>query len=73
MHFLHSSVTKHLLFFSSQYSAMASAAVEHLGTFWVVGVVEQYAGFLQVLKRTLDPELKHPRLWKAASKVNNNG
>lgn len=62
-----------LFFFSSQSSAMASTAVEHLSNFWVVGVVEQYAGFVKVLQHTLDLELEHPRLWEAASEVNNNG
>ncbi|CAN0530743.1 unnamed protein product, partial [Ectocarpus sp. 8 AP-2014] len=62
-----------LVYTKEQSSAMASTAAEHLSNFWVVGVVEQYAGFVKVLQHTLDPELEHPRLWEAASEVNNNG
>ncbi|CBN75954.1 conserved unknown protein [Ectocarpus siliculosus] len=62
-----------LVYTKEQSSAMASTAAEHLSNFWVVGVVEQYAGFVNVLQHTLDPELEHPRLWEAASEVNNNG
>lgn len=39
------------------------AAINNLGTFWIVGVVEQYPGFLEVLKRSLDPSEKHPEHW----------
>lgn len=42
-------------------------AMENLESFWVVGVVEQYAGFEEVLKRLLDPEGKHGELWKQYS------
>lgn len=52
---------------------MAEEAVEHLNTFWVVGVVEQYAGFLEVLSRVLDPLSEYPEVWTAAHAVKNNG
>lgn len=52
---------------------MTRAAVEHLGTFFVVGVVEQYDGFIDVLRRTMDPGLEHPSLWEDAVAIRNNG
>lgn len=57
----------------SQTLAMAQTAVSNLNTFYVVGVVEQYRGFIEVLKRSLDPVEEHPLLWKAAVGVNDNG
>ena len=33
----------------------ASEAKEHLDTFWLVGVIEQYKGFIAVLKHMMDP------------------
>lgn len=36
----------------------------NMDTFWVVGVVEQYQGFLEVLIRLLDPKGEHAKLWK---------
>ncbi|CAM9368263.1 unnamed protein product, partial [Ascophyllum nodosum] len=48
-------------------------AIEHLNTFFVVGVVEQYRGFIEVLKLTLDPEVKYPELWSKAVEIKNNG
>lgn len=33
----------------------AREAKEHLDTFWLVGVVEQYRGFITVLKNMMDP------------------
>lgn len=56
-----------------QIAAMARDAAEHLGTFFVVGVVEQMEGFLEVLKMSLDPELMYPSVWTAASEVRENG
>eukprot|EP00903_Cladosiphon_okamuranus_P020281 g18611.t1 len=53
--------------------AMVKAAIENLNEFWVVGVVEQYLGFVEVLRHILDPELKHRDLWKHAEEVKNNG
>ncbi|CAM9638768.1 unnamed protein product [Ectocarpus sp. 6 AP-2014] len=44
-------------------SRAADEAMKNLEEFWVVGVVEQYAGLQAVLKRLLDPDLKHPALW----------
>eukprot|EP00752_Nemacystus_decipiens_P011564 g10269.t1 len=38
-------------------------AMRNLEKFWVVGVVEQYAGFLEVLRRLLDPDKKRQKLW----------
>lgn len=52
---------------------LTQTAVDHLNTFYIVGVVEQYQGFIEVLKRTLDPEVKHPQLWKTAVGVRDNG
>lgn len=49
------------------------SAVDHLNTFYVVGVVEQYQGFIEVLKRLFDSDGEHPELWKAAVSVKNNG
>lgn len=43
-------------------------AMENLRRFWVVGIVEQYAGFIEVLKRLLDPERRHEALWKKYSR-----
>lgn len=42
-------------------------ALENLETFWLVGVVEQYAGFEEVLKLLLDPEKKHDDVWQTYS------
>lgn len=53
--------------------AMAQTAVDNLSTFFVVGVVEQYKGFIEVLKYSLDPGMEHPSLWKAAVGVRDNG
>ena len=53
--------------------AMAQTAVDNLNTFYVVGVVEQYKGFIEVLKRSLDPTEEHPELWQAAVRVKDNG
>lgn len=39
-------------------------ALRNLETFWIVGVVEQYPGFEEVLRRSLDPIMKHRELWK---------
>ena len=52
---------------------MVNTAIENLNTFFVVGVVEQYRGFVEVLKRSLDPEAKHRDLWEHAVEVKNNG
>lgn len=53
--------------------AMVTTAIENLNTFWVVGVVEQYRGFVEVLKRSMDPDQKHEELWEHAVDVKNNG
>lgn len=51
----------------------AGEAVRNLDTFWIVGVVEQYAGFEEVLKRSLDPRGQHQPLWdKYASRQFNS-
>ena len=42
----------------------ARVAMENLEKLWVVGVVEQYSGFEEVLKRLLDPRGKHVKLWR---------
>ncbi|CAM9133356.1 unnamed protein product [Ectocarpus sp. 12 AP-2014] len=42
-------------------------AMANLETFWLVGVVEQYAGFEEVLKLLLDPERKHDDVWQTYS------
>lgn len=39
-------------------------AVANMDTFWVVGVIEQYAGLQEVLRRLLDPESKYDALWE---------
>ncbi|CAM9835068.1 unnamed protein product [Scytosiphon promiscuus] len=53
---------------------MTTSAAENLRTFYVVGVVEQYEGFIEVLKHALDQEQEeHSSLWKAALEVRKNG
>ncbi|CAB1099895.1 unnamed protein product [Ectocarpus sp. CCAP 1310/34] len=42
-------------------------AIENLETFWLVGLVEQYAGFVEVLELLLDPERKHVDVWQTYS------
>ena len=42
----------------------AAEAVKNMETFWVVGVVEQYAGLQEVLRRLLDPDSKYGTLWE---------
>ena len=42
----------------------AAEAAANMESFWVVGVVEQYAGFEEVLRRLLDPEGKYGILWE---------
>ncbi|CAM9311063.1 unnamed protein product, partial [Hapterophycus canaliculatus] len=54
-------------------TAMAQTAVDHLSSFFIVGVVEQYRGFIEALKWSLDPNIEHPRLWRAAVGVKDNG
>lgn len=56
-----------------QLRAMTTSASDNLRTFFVVGVVEQYEGFIEVLKHALDQEGKHSSLWKAALAVRKNG
>ncbi|CAM9356002.1 unnamed protein product [Ectocarpus sp. 12 AP-2014] len=53
-------------------SRAADEAMKNLEEFWVVGVVEQYAGLQAVLKRLLDPDLKHPALWDKYSHRHSN-
>lgn len=36
----------------------------NLQTFWLVGVVEQYTGFVSVMKVLLDPSNAHADLWE---------
>ncbi len=36
----------------------------NLGTFWLVGVVEQYKGFVSVMRALVDPYDDHEDLWK---------
>ncbi|CAB1099897.1 unnamed protein product [Ectocarpus sp. CCAP 1310/34] len=43
--------------------AATAQALKNLERFWIVGVVEQYTGLLEVWRRSLDPENKHGRLW----------
>eukprot|EP00752_Nemacystus_decipiens_P018618 g16693.t1 len=42
----------------------ATEAMEHLDTFWLVGVIEQYKGFLAVLKHMMDPLKSERKLWQ---------
>ncbi|CAM9377020.1 unnamed protein product [Ectocarpus fasciculatus] len=53
-------------------SRAADEAMENLEAFWLVGVVEQYAGLQAVLKRLLDPDLRHPALWDKYSYRHSN-
>lgn len=50
----------------------AHDAIRNLEEFWVVGVVEQYGGFLEVLRSLLDPEKKHKEHWNTYSKKHLN-
>ena len=58
---------------STQSMAMVTTAIENLNAFWVVGVVEQYRGFVKVLQHSLDPVHERQELWEHAVKVKNNG
>lgn len=49
------------------------AAINNLSTFYLVGVIEQYRGFLEVLKLSLDPSVKHPDVWESAVVTKSNG
>lgn len=45
---------------------MRQATIEgaqNLGEFWLVGVVEQYQGFVSVIRALLDPSDAHTDLW----------
>ncbi|CAM9895210.1 unnamed protein product, partial [Hapterophycus canaliculatus] len=53
-------------------AAAAGEAIRNLETFWIVGVVEQYAGFEEVLRRSLDPRGKHRELWDKYSSMKYN-
>ncbi|CAM9624786.1 unnamed protein product [Ectocarpus sp. 4 AP-2014] len=53
-------------------SRATDEAMKNLEEFWVVGVVEQYVGLQEVLKRLLDPDLKHPALWEKYSYRHSN-
>lgn len=53
-------------------SRAADEAMKNLEAFWMVGVVEQYAGLQAVLKHLLDPDLKYPALWKKYSHRHSN-
>ncbi|CAN0468300.1 unnamed protein product, partial [Phaeothamnion confervicola] len=44
-------------------AAEADAAATNLAGFWLVGVVEQYDGFVAALGAGLDPAGRHPELW----------
>eukprot|EP00903_Cladosiphon_okamuranus_P015295 g14130.t2 len=50
----------------------ADDAVRNLETFWIVGVVEQYKGFEEVLQRSVDPEGEHEKLWKRYAEAQYN-
>lgn len=50
----------------------ADEAIRNLEEFWVVGVVEQYAGFLEVLRRLLDPDTRQKGLWDKYSRKHLN-
>ncbi|CAM9146335.1 unnamed protein product [Scytosiphon promiscuus] len=62
-----------LVYTERETSIMASTAAERLSTLWVVGVVEQYRGFIEVLKHLLDPNQERPQVWEAAVEVKSNG
>lgn len=49
---------------NAQLTLWGNNAIQHLETFWVVGVVEQYDGLLEVLHRLMDPYNFFPDLWK---------
>ncbi|CAN0221186.1 unnamed protein product [Ectocarpus fasciculatus] len=53
--------------YGERLEAAVSEAIENLETFWLVGVVEQYAGFEEALKLLLDPGRKHDHVWETYS------
>ena len=40
---------------NNTFQVAAEEAKKNLDTFWLVGVVEQYQGFMAVLQRMMDP------------------
>lgn len=52
--------------------ATTTEALANLDSFWLVGIVEQYAGFEDVLKRLLDPSGKQTELWKTYATSRSN-
>eukprot|EP00904_Undaria_pinnatifida_P011790 jgi/Undpi1/7741/HiC_scaffold_23.g10214.m1 len=55
-----------------EYQEMASTAIHHLNRFWVLGIVEQFEGLVEVLKYSLDPGVKHEGFWRGAQRVRSN-
>lgn len=53
-----------LVLFRWQMTVFGNNAVENLQSCWLVGVVEQYAGLLEVLRRLIDPGDDYPLLWQ---------
>ncbi|CBJ27709.1 expressed unknown protein [Ectocarpus siliculosus] len=45
-------------------SAGAQEAKDNLDTFWLVGVIEQYQGFMAVLQAMMDPNKSERDMWK---------
>ncbi|CAM9186513.1 unnamed protein product [Ectocarpus sp. 4 AP-2014] len=45
-------------------SAGAQEAKDNLDTFWLVGVIEQYQGFMAVLQTMMDPNKSERDMWK---------
>ncbi|CAB1112085.1 unnamed protein product [Ectocarpus sp. CCAP 1310/34] len=45
-------------------SAGAQEAMDNLDTFWLVGVIEQYQGFMAVLQAMMDPNKSERDMWK---------
>lgn len=56
----------------SQVNVWGNNAVKNLETFWVVGVVEQYEGLLEVLQTLMDPEYRYPAVWAEAHERQEN-
>lgn len=55
-----------------QLTIWGNNAVQHLETFWVVGVVEQYDGLMEVLHHLMDPYNFFPELWNEAHQRKEN-
>ncbi|CAM9176307.1 unnamed protein product, partial [Hapterophycus canaliculatus] len=61
--FLHRLVG-HRVLTSEEIRQATVEAAKNLNSFWLVGVMEQYAGFISVIRALLDPSEVHADLWR---------